>query len=103
MRRSPSSLVLGARSVLGPWSSLVPRPWSTHKGRRTLDGPGAKDEGPRTLSIAGRMTAMTTRVLIVEDNPDIAQLIAAYLGKAGFATERSASVHDALHTIAAHP
>jgi len=49
------------------------------------------------------MTAMTTRVLIVEDDPDIAQLIAAYLGKAGFATERSASGREALQAIAAKP
>src|SRR5204863_8555133 len=49
------------------------------------------------------MTAMTTRVLIVEDDPDIAQLIAAYLGKAGFATERSASGREALQAIAARP
>ena len=49
------------------------------------------------------MTAMTTRVLIVEDDPDIAQLVAAYLDKAGFATERAASGRDALQTIAARP
>jgi DNA-binding response OmpR family regulator len=46
---------------------------------------------------------MTTRVLIVEDDPDIAQLIAAYLGKAGFATERSASGREALQAIAVRP
>ena len=46
---------------------------------------------------------MTTRVLIVEDDPDIAQLVAAYLDKAGFATERSASGREALQSIAARP
>ena len=49
------------------------------------------------------MTAMTTRVLIVEDDPDIADLIAGYLGKAGFTTERSASGREALQAIAARP
>jgi DNA-binding response OmpR family regulator len=42
------------------------------------------------------MTAMATRVLIVEDDPDIAELVARYLDKAGFATERVASGRDAL-------
>lgn len=44
---------------------------------------------------------MSTRILIVEDDTDIAHLIARYLDKAGFATERAASGHDALHAIAA--
>src|SRR5712691_11041807 len=49
------------------------------------------------------MTAMTTRVLIVEDDPDIAHLIAGYLGRAGFTTEHSASGREALQAIAARP
>ena len=31
---------------------------------------------------------MPTRILIVEDDPDIAELVARYLDKAGFITER---------------
>ena len=46
---------------------------------------------------------MTTRVLIVEDDKDIADLVAHYLGKAGFATEVIASGRDALAAIASHP
>ena len=46
---------------------------------------------------------MTSRVLIVEDDPDIAELVARYLDKAGFATERAASGRDALRTIKAKP
>jgi two-component system, OmpR family, alkaline phosphatase synthesis response regulator PhoP len=46
---------------------------------------------------------MATRILIVEDDPDIAELVARYLDKAGFATERAASGRDALQTIAAKP
>src|SRR2546427_2145590 len=46
---------------------------------------------------------MTIRVLIVEDDPDIAQLVAAYLGKAGFVAERAASGREALQAIAARP
>lgn len=42
-----------------------------------------------------------TRVLIVEDDPDIAQLVARYLDKAGFDTERAANGHDALQAISA--
>jgi DNA-binding response OmpR family regulator len=42
-------------------------------------------------------------VLIVEDDPDIAQLVAHYLEKAGFMTERIANGRDALEAIAARP
>ena len=46
---------------------------------------------------------MTTRILIVEDDPDIAHLVARYLDKAGFLTERAASGRDALQAIAVKP
>jgi DNA-binding response OmpR family regulator len=49
------------------------------------------------------MAAMATRILIVEDDPDIAQLVARYLEKAAFETDRAASGRDALQMIAAHP
>jgi DNA-binding response OmpR family regulator len=49
------------------------------------------------------MIAMSTRILIVEDDPDIADLVAHYLDKAGFATERIASGREALAAIAAKP
>jgi two-component system alkaline phosphatase synthesis response regulator PhoP len=45
------------------------------------------------------MTLMPIRILIVEDDPDIAELVARYLDKAGFVTERAASGRDALHAI----
>src|SRR5436305_13432226 len=44
---------------------------------------------------------MTSRILVVEDDPDIAELVARYLDKAGFTTERVASGRDALTAIAA--
>jgi DNA-binding response OmpR family regulator len=44
---------------------------------------------------------MPTRILIVEDDPDIAELVARYLEKAGFVTERAASGREALKAIAA--
>ncbi len=44
-----------------------------------------------------------TRVLVVEDDPDIAQLVAHYLEKAGFAAELLANGRDALAAIAARP
>ena len=47
------------------------------------------------------MTPMSTRVLVVEDDPDIAQLVARYLEKAGFTTTMLASGRDALRAIAA--
>jgi len=42
-----------------------------------------------------------TRILIVEDDLDIAQLVARYLDKAGFMTELVASGREALQAIAA--
>jgi two-component system, OmpR family, alkaline phosphatase synthesis response regulator PhoP len=44
---------------------------------------------------------MPMRILIVEDDPDIAELVGRYLDKAGFVTERAASGREALRTIAA--
>ena len=44
-----------------------------------------------------------TRVLVVEDDPDIAQLVAHYLEKAGFSTELLANGREALAAIAARP
>jgi DNA-binding response OmpR family regulator len=46
---------------------------------------------------------MNTRVLIVEDDPDIAELVVRYLGKAGFETARAATGREALDAIAAEP
>jgi len=46
---------------------------------------------------------MSTRILIVEDDPDIAELVARYLDKAGFETTRAATGRDALKAIAANP
>src|SRR5262245_47039742 len=46
---------------------------------------------------------MPTRILVVEDDRDIAQLVARYLDKAGFAAEIAASGKDALASIAARP
>jgi two-component system, OmpR family, alkaline phosphatase synthesis response regulator PhoP len=46
------------------------------------------------------MTGMTTRILVVEDDPDIAELVERYLSKAGFSTDRVASGKDALDAIA---
>jgi DNA-binding response OmpR family regulator len=46
---------------------------------------------------------MATRILIVEDDPDIAQLVGRYLDKAGYTTERAASGREALQAIAVRP
>jgi DNA-binding response OmpR family regulator len=43
------------------------------------------------------------RILIVEDDPDIAQLIALYLEKAGLDSERLASGRDAIASMTARP
>src|SRR5882724_11449033 len=43
-----------------------------------------------------------TRVLVVEDDPDIAQLVAHYLEKSGFSVDVLANGRDALAAIAAH-
>jgi two-component system, OmpR family, alkaline phosphatase synthesis response regulator PhoP len=49
------------------------------------------------------MDAMAARILIVEDDPDIAELITRYLHKAGFVTERVGSGREALKQIMARP
>ena len=46
---------------------------------------------------------MPTRILVVEDDRDIAQLVARYLEKGGFVPEIIASGRDALASIAARP
>jgi two-component system, OmpR family, alkaline phosphatase synthesis response regulator PhoP len=42
----------------------------------------------------------SARILVVEDDPDIAELVTRYLDKAGFTTERAASGKEALDAIA---
>ena len=42
-------------------------------------------------------------MLVVEDDPDIAQLVVHYLGKAGFSTETVANGREAIGIIAARP
>jgi two-component system alkaline phosphatase synthesis response regulator PhoP len=44
---------------------------------------------------------MPTRVLVVEDDPDIAELVARYLEKAGYTTARVSSGRDALDAVRA--
>ena len=44
-----------------------------------------------------------TRVLVVEDDPDIAQLVTRYLDKAGYLTEVLATGSEALKALAARP
>ena len=46
---------------------------------------------------------MKTRILIVEDDPDIAELVARYLDKAGFTTEHAGSGVEALQAVSARP
>jgi DNA-binding response OmpR family regulator len=46
---------------------------------------------------------MTHRVLVVEDDPDIAELVIRYLEKAGYATEHMSSGRDALDRIGTRP
>jgi DNA-binding response OmpR family regulator len=44
-----------------------------------------------------------TRVLVVEDDPDIAQLVVHFLGKAGYAAETVSSGRDALAIMNSRP
>ncbi len=46
---------------------------------------------------------MPTHILVVEDDRDIAELVALYLGKAGFAVEIVSSGRDAVAAITARP
>jgi two-component system, OmpR family, alkaline phosphatase synthesis response regulator PhoP len=46
---------------------------------------------------------MPARILVVEDDADIADLVVRYLDKAGFLSERVASGREALTAIAARP
>jgi len=50
-----------------------------------------------------RRIGRVARVLVVEDDPDIAQLVSHYLEKAGFTTEIASSGRDALTSVAAQP
>src|SRR5215468_1854836 len=52
---------------------------------------------------SSRRIERVARVLVVEDDPDIAQLVAHYLEKAGFTAEITPSGRDALMSIAARP
>src|SRR3954469_5521026 len=56
----------------------------------------------RTSSNLGTMCPVT-RVLVVEDDPDIAQLVAHYLEKSGFSVDLLANGRDALTSLSAHP
>ena len=47
------------------------------------------------------MSAMASRILIVEDDPDIARLVSRYLDKAGFTSEIVQSGREALESIKA--
>ena len=49
------------------------------------------------------LNRMTPRILIVEDDPDIAQLVVRYLDKGGFTTELTASGRDAIAAISQRP
>src|SRR6185295_17200494 len=55
------------------------------------------------MTDVSRMAPVATRVLVVEDDPDIAELVARYLDKAGFSCEREVSGREALRKIAAKP
>ena len=46
---------------------------------------------------------MPARILIVEDDPDIAELVARYLDKAGYTTTRLSSGREALDAVRAKP
>jgi two-component system alkaline phosphatase synthesis response regulator PhoP len=46
---------------------------------------------------------MATRVLVVEDDPDISELVARYLDKAGFVSSRVSSGRDALDSVRTKP
>jgi len=46
---------------------------------------------------------MSIRVLVVEDDPDIAELVARYLDKAGYVSTRVASGRDALDAVRTKP
>jgi two-component system, OmpR family, alkaline phosphatase synthesis response regulator PhoP len=46
---------------------------------------------------------MLTRILVVEDDPDIAALLTRYLEKAGFAVDVAATGGEALRVVAARP
>jgi DNA-binding response OmpR family regulator len=49
------------------------------------------------------LNRMTPRILIVEDDPDIAQLVVRYLDRGGFTTELTASGRDAIAAISQRP
>src|SRR5205085_1527272 len=50
-----------------------------------------------------KLTLDVTRILIIEDDPDIAELVRRYLEKAGFEIEVMASGRDGLAALTARP
>jgi len=57
----------------------------------------------RSPVVRTRIVAVPTRILVVEDDPDIATLVARYLEKAGFAADVVSSGGEALAAVAARP
>src|SRR6476646_8575417 len=49
------------------------------------------------------MSPMSARVLVVEDDPDIAEPVGRYLDKAGYSTARVSSGRDALDSVRTKP
>jgi DNA-binding response OmpR family regulator len=49
------------------------------------------------------MSPMSARVLVVEDDPDIAELVVRYLEKAGYSTMKVSSGRDALDSVRTKP
>jgi two-component system, OmpR family, alkaline phosphatase synthesis response regulator PhoP len=58
---------------------------------------------PTGCRYAARIVAMAARILVVEDDPDIAALVTRYLDKAGFISDRAASGREALTAVTTRP
>ena len=54
---------------------------------------------PSSVRALIEWSRMTTRILVVEDDPDIAHLVVRYLNKAGFGTKHVAGGREALQAI----
>ncbi|MDT0306655.1 response regulator transcription factor [Streptomyces sp. DSM 44917] len=52
---------------------------------------------------ATEATAAAQRVLVVDDDPTVTEVVAGYLSRAGFAVDRAADGHEALARAAARP
>src|SRR5207248_10311344 len=71
-----------------------------------MNNPGAAQTGPPGVAIIGPMMnapAVTARVLIIEDDPNVAEVVGRYLTREGYEVEIAADGADGLERALSNP